>query len=124
MTQQASTPISGVCGFAGEMPAARREPIGLAPMARAITRLAQARHRVKHVPTVEQIRAMAWFDGREPCSYLLDSEQNLVPELPVGDKDPIGQYGLCFTGHYADECLFELVALPNGWTFDLLGAFA
>ena len=90
MTKYGTTAVSGVCGFAGEMPAARREPIGLAPMARAITRLAQARHRVEHVPTVEQIRAMAWFDGREPCSYLLDPEQNLVPELPVGGKDPIG----------------------------------
>ena len=89
MTKHGTTPVSGVCGFAGEMPTARRKPIGLAPMARAITRLAQARHRVKHLPTVEQIRAMAWFDGREPCSYLLDPEQNLVPELPVGGKDPI-----------------------------------
>ena len=123
MTEQGSTPISSLYGFGGEMPTASREPIGLAPMVRAITRLAQARHRLKHVPTVEQVRAMAWFEGREPCSYLLDPEQNLVPELPVGGN-PIGQYGLCFTGHNADECLFELVALPNGWTFDLLGAFA
>jgi hypothetical protein len=76
------------------------------------------------VPTVEQIRAMARLDGREPCSYRLDPEHNYVPELPTGGEDPLGQYGLCFTGHYANGCLFELVALPNGWAFDLLGPFA
>ena len=123
MTEQASTSISGACGFAGEPPAARRTPIGLAPMARAIARLAQARERLEHVQTVEQIRALAWFDGREPCSYLLDPEHNYVPELPAGD-DPLGRYGLCFTGRHANGRLFELVALPNGWAFDLLGPFA
>jgi len=67
---------------------------------------------------------MAWFDGREPCSYLLDPERNYVPELPVGGQEPLGRYGLSFTGRHANGCVFELVALPNGWAFDLLGPFA
>lgn len=26
---------------------------------------------------------MAWFNGREPCPYLLDPEHNFVPELQL-----------------------------------------
>jgi hypothetical protein len=122
MFEDGTTVTSGVLGLAGEKPLSpRRERLGLARTARAITRLVQSRDRLKHVPTLEQIRAMAWFDGREPCSYLLDPEHNYVPELPVGGERPIGQYGLCFTGRFADSRVSELVALPNGWSFDLLG---
>lgn len=39
---------------------------------RALGRLARARGRVKHVPTRTEVRAMAYFDGREPSSYPLD----------------------------------------------------
>ena len=84
MTEQASTAVSGACGLAAGLPAPRPELAGLARTASAIVRLARARDRLRHVPTVEQIRAMAWFDGREPCSYMLDPERNYVPELPVG----------------------------------------
>jgi hypothetical protein len=126
VTQQVTTAISGVLGRAGNgpPPAARRAPVGLARTARAIARLAQARDRLEHVPTVQQVRAMAWLDGREPCSYLLDPERNYVPELPVGGADLLGTYALCFTGRWGDGRRSELVALPNGWAFDLLGLFA
>jgi len=126
VSEHRTTATSCVLGLAGEKPAAsRREPVGLARTARAITRLAHARDRLKHVPTVEQIRSMAWFDGREPCSYLLDPEHNYVPELPAGGEDPLGRYGLCFTCRdAAGHPTMELVALSNGWAFDLLGPFA
>jgi hypothetical protein len=65
---------------------------------------------------------MAHFDGREPSSYLLDPAVNVVPELPLGDTDPMGRHALRFTGEFAGSGRrFELVALPNGGAFDLLG---
>jgi hypothetical protein len=69
-----------------------------------------------------QVRAMAHFDGREPCSYLLDPAVNYVPELPLGGEDPLGRHGLCFAGRHPDSGRpFELVTLPDGCAFDLLG---
>ena len=38
-----------------------------------------------------QVRALAHFDGREPCSYLLDPAVNYVPELPLGGEDSLGR---------------------------------
>lgn len=65
---------------------------------------------------------MAHFDGREPCSYLLDPKVNYVPELPLGAEDPRGRHALCFTGSHPDSGRrFELVTLPDGCAFDLLG---
>ena len=61
---------------------------------RALGRLARARQRMEHVPTRLQVRAMAHFDGREPSSYLLDPKVNFVPELPLGDADPLGRHAL------------------------------
>ena len=89
---------------------------------RSLMELARCRRRLAHVPTVMQVRAMAHFDGREPCSYLLDPAAHFVPELPLGDDDPLGRYALRFTG----ECpqsgrRVELVTLPDGCAFDLLG---
>jgi hypothetical protein len=63
---------------------------GVTRTLRALGRLACARGRVKHVPTRMQVRAMAHFDGREPSSYLLDPKVNFVPEVPLGDEDPLG----------------------------------
>ena len=41
---------------------------------------------------------MAWFDGREPCSYLLDRAVNFVPEpMEFGYESELGQHALCFT---------------------------
>ena len=89
---------------------------------RAVAQLVRSRRRLAHVPTVMQVRALAHFDGREPCSYLLDPAVNYVPELPLGGADPNGRHGLCFTGHYPDSGRpFELVTLPDGGAFDLLG---
>jgi hypothetical protein len=125
VTEHGTTAISGVLGRAQAPPAAhRRARVGLARTARAICRLAHARETLEHLPTVEQVRAMAWLDGREPCSYLLDPERNDVPELPVGGEDPLGTYALCLTGTRGDGRRAELVALPNGWAFDLPGPFA
>ena len=91
-------------------------------MIRAILELARSRRRLAHVPTLMQVRAMAHFDGREPCSYLLDPKVNYVPELPLGGEDPLGRHALCFTGRHPDSGRrFELVTLPDGCAFDLLG---
>ena len=92
---------------------------------RALGRLARARGRMEHVPTRMQVRAMAHFDGREPSSYLLDRVVNYVPQLPLGGEDPLGRHALRFTGEYAASGRrFELVALPDGGAFDLLGMSA
>jgi hypothetical protein len=92
---------------------------------RALGRLARARGRVRHVPTRMQVRAMAYFDGRELSSYLLDPEVNFVPELPLDDADPIRRHALRFTSEHAGSGRrLELVALPDGGAFDLLGISA
>ena len=88
----------------------------------AVAQLVLSWRRLAHVPTLMQIRAMAHFEGREPCSYLLDPKVNYVPELPLGGEDPLGRHGLCFTGRHPDSGRrFELVTLPDGCAFDLLG---
>ena len=69
------------------------------PAARCARSRAGARRAgLAHVPTLMQVRALAHFDGREPCSYLLDPTVNYVPELPLGGEDPLGRHALCFTG--------------------------
>ena len=94
----------------------------LGRMACALVELARSHRRLAHVPTRMQVRALAHFDGREPSSYLLDPAVNYVPELPLGGEDPLGRHALRFTG----ECpqsgrQVELVTLPDGCAFDLLG---
>ena len=89
---------------------------------RALTELARSHRQLAHVPTLMQLRALAHFDGREPCSYLLDPTVNYVPELPLGGEDPLRRHALCFTGRHPDSGRrFELVTLPDGCAFDLLG---
>ncbi len=89
---------------------------------RAVAQLVLSWRWLAHVPTPMQVRAMAHFEGREPCSYLLDPKVNYVPPLPLGAKDPVGQQALRFTGDYPDSGRrFELVTLPDGCAFDLLG---
>ena len=96
--------------------------VGAGRTLRAVVQLVRSWRRLAHVPTVMQIRAMAHFDGREPCSYLLDPAVNYVPELPLGGEDPTGRHALCFTGRHPDSGRrFELVTLPDGCAFDLLG---
>ena len=95
---------------------------GVRQTLRAVAQLVRSRRRLAHVPTLMQVRALAHFDGREPCSYLLDPEVNYVPELPLGGEDPLGRHALCFTGRHPDSGRrFELVTLPDGCAFDLLG---
>ena len=67
---------------------------------RALVELLRSRRQLAHVPTLMQVRALAHFDGREPCSYLLDPAVNYVPELPLGGEDPLGRHALCFTGRH------------------------
>jgi hypothetical protein len=89
---------------------------------RALLELVRSRRRLAHVPTLMQVRALAHFEGRDPRSYLLDPKTNHVPELPLGGEDPLGRYALCFTGrHWDSGRRFELVTLPDGCAFDLLG---
>ena len=55
-------------------------------------------------------------------SYRLNPAVNFVPELPPGDEDPLGRNALRFTGADAgSRRRLELVALPDGGAFDLLG---
>jgi hypothetical protein len=99
-----------------------RRRASLGGTARALVELARSRRRLAHVPTLMQVRAMLHFGGREPSSYLLDPTVNYMPELPLGGEDPIGRHALRFTGEYTDSGRrFELVALPDGGAFDLLG---
>ncbi len=91
-------------------------------MFRALVELVHSRRRLAHVPTLMQVRALAHFDGREPSSYVLDPTVNLVPELPLGGEDPLGRHALCFTGSCPRSGRrVELVTLPDGCAFDLLG---
>ena len=99
-----------------------RQGARLGRTVRALVELARSRRRLAHVPTLMQVRALAHFDGREPSSYVLDPAVNVVPELPLGGEDPLGRQALRFTG----ECpqsgrRVELVTLPDGCAFDLLG---
>jgi hypothetical protein len=93
-------------------------------VARAVGRLFIDRRRLKHMPTGGQIRAMAWFDGREPVSYLLDREQNFVPEpLDFGYECELGSHALCFTVRDDEGCLVtEMVAMRDGGMFDLIAS--
>ncbi len=105
----------GAQGGRGTRTGARRTLCAVAQLVRSWRRLA-------HVPTPMQVRAMAHFDGRKPCSYLLDPKVNYVPELPLGGEDSLGRHALCFTGRHPEtERRFELVTLPDGCAFDLLG---
>ena len=89
---------------------------------RAVAQLVRSRRALAHLHQCRQVRAMAHFDGREPCSYLLDPAVNYVPELPLGGEDPLGRHALHFTGSCPQSGRrVELVALPDGCAFDLLG---
>ena len=100
----------------------RRRSLGVRQTLRALLQPVRSHRRLAHVPTLMQLRALAHFDGREPCSYLLDPTVNYVPELPLGGEDPLGRHALCFTGHDPHSGRrFELVTLPDGGAFDLLG---
>jgi hypothetical protein len=98
--------------------------VGVLRVARAVGRLIADRRRLKHVPTMGQIKAMAWFDGREPVSYLLDRARNFVPEpLDFGYERELGSHGLCFTVRDRDGYVVtEMVAMRDGGMFDLIAS--
>ena len=123
--EQASTQHSGRHGCAGRAPSpGRKDRAGVVRTARAIVRLARANRRLEHVPTLGQVQAMAWFDGREPCSYLLDRAVNFVPEpMEFGYEREVGQHALSFTCRDPYGRVIELVTMSDGGGFDLLSGF-
>jgi hypothetical protein len=125
MTENRSTSISGSDDLPGdELPPAGSDRVSPIQIARALVRLARRRKRLAHVPTLGQVRAMAWFDGREPCSYLLDRAVNFVPEpMEFGYERELGQHALCFTCRDPYGQAMELVTMRDGGGFDLLGGF-
>ena len=99
----------------------RVESSGLVRTARAVVRLARAHRRLEHVPSFGQVRAMAWFDGRDPCSYLLDRAVNFVPEpMEFGYERELGQHALAFSCRDPYGRAMELVMMRDGGGFDLL----
>jgi hypothetical protein len=99
----------------------RTERIGVRRIAAALARLVRERRRLAQWPTIAQVRSMARFDGREPCSYLLDPRVNFVPELLAGYEGELGRHALCFTATLPHG-MREFVALSDGGGFDLIGA--
>ena len=55
---------------------------------RAVAQLVRSRRRLAHVPTLMQVRALAHFDGREPCSYLLDPTVELRARAAARRRGP------------------------------------
>jgi len=125
MTKNRSTAISGAHDLGDDAARpGRAESAGLARTARALVRLARAHRRLEHRPTLGQVRAMAYFDGRDPCSYLLDPAVNFVPEpMEFGYERELGQRALCFTCQDPYGRAMELVMMRDGGGFDLLGGF-
>ncbi len=125
MSEEVITAIGGLHDYGcGDVPPAHGEGAGLVRTARAIVRLARARRRLAHVPTFGQVRAMARFDGRDPCSYLLDRERNFVPEpMEFGYERELGQHALSFSCQDPYGRAMELVMMRDGGGFDLLSGF-
>ena len=78
-------------GLGNERRAPKTKSAGPIRTARALVRLARARHQLKHRPTLGQIRALSYYDGQQPQSHLVDVE---IPF--VGYDDCNGQYALAF----------------------------
>jgi len=123
MNRNGSTGSGGIGSLDADGPAkAYRKRLGARRTLRAVGELVRSRRRLLLVPTLMQVRAMAHFEGREPCSYLLDPQVNYVPELPLGGDDPRGRHALRFiASHPVSGRRFDLLTLPDGCAFDLLG---
>ena len=92
-------------------------------LACALLTLACWWRRLRHVPSVAQVAALARWDGVEPCSYLLDASVNWLPEAAEqAVAAQRGRYGLCFTCERASGRWSELVVLDCGRAFDLRGS--
>jgi len=121
MTENRSTAISGAHHLADELPPRRRARVRIVRTARTIARLARCWRRLAHVPSLGRVRAMAWFDGRDPCSYLLDRAVNFVPDpMEFGYDSELGRHALCFTCTDEYGRVMELVMMRDGGGFDLL----
>jgi len=120
--EESTTARGGSHEFDGEVPGqARKDRAGVVRTALAIVRLARAHRRLEHVPTLGQVQAMAWFDGREPWSYLLDRAVNFVPEpMEFGYERELGEHALSFTCRDPYGRVMELVTMRDGGGFDLL----
>jgi len=120
-TTRCSRPLE--CVLVGEPPKPRsRRRLGVCQTARVLVRLARGRNRLRHVPTLGQVRAMAWLDGREPCSYLLDPEHNFVPSpLEFGSERELGREVLSFSCRDERGWQMEMVVMADGGGFDLVG---
>jgi len=125
VTENRSTAISGTHDLTDNVArSGHGESAGLVRTARALVRLARARRRLEHLPTLGQVRAMAYFDGRDPCSYLLDRAVNFVPEpMEFGYESELGEHALCFICRDPNGRAMELVMMRDGGGFDLLGGF-
>jgi hypothetical protein len=101
-----------------DRPRVREQRVGAVRTAAAVGRLVRQHRRLEHWPTLGQVRSMARFEGREPCSYLLDPDVNFVPELLVGYESELGRHALCFTARMPHGP-GEFVALSDGGGFVL-----
>ena len=108
MHSKRTTAPDGIPGSPGPPPAG-----GIAGGLHVAYELARSHRRLHHRPTVAQLRTMAALGGRKPASYRLDAAANWLPESLPADF-PHGSDGLRFA-HAGGE----LVALPNGWGFEL-----
>ena len=102
--------------------APRSAKVSVRAMVRTVGRLIHGRRWIYHLPTLAQVRTMAALDGRLPMSYVLDRERNFVPPEfeSMGYADQLGRCGLAFDCE-VNGIAMEIVALPNGAGFDLLG---
>jgi hypothetical protein len=124
MAQERTAAPIGVVRFAGEgLPEGRCGRVGVAPIARAIVRLARARRRLSHLPTLRHVETMARLYGWDPCSYVLDPEQNYVPEPVRSRAEPdVGRHALCFLCEDPHGWVMELVTTRDGnVVLDLIG---
>ena len=120
-TTPSGSPPEGLL-FGDPRPPRLRRRLGIRRTVRALVRLARARRRLSHVPTLGQIRTMAWLDGHDPCSYLLDREHSFVPEpLEFGYERELGRQALSFSCRSEWGRLLEMVVMSDGGGFDLIG---
>ena len=120
-TTPSGSPPEGLLFGEPRLPRPRRR-LGFRRTVRVLVRLARARRWLSHVPTLGQIRTMAWLDGHDPSSYLLDREHNFVPEpLEFGYERELGRHALCFSCLSEWGRLMEMVVMSDGGGFDLIG---
>jgi hypothetical protein len=120
-TTPSGSPPEGFLFGEPRLPRPRRR-LGFRRTVRVLVRLARARRWLRHVPTLGQIRTMAWLDGHDPCSYLLDRGHNFVPEpLEFGYERELGRHALSFSCRSEWGRLMEMVVMSDGGGFDLIG---